>query len=55
MPQNIHRFDFDDAGNLRHYINEELRATVPPEAIPDYQETWPDAPGSKTKLAKASK
>ena len=38
------RFEFDTAGNLRHFIADELRATVAPDNIASYQESQPDAP-----------
>lgn len=38
------RYDFDSAGNLLHFIHDELRATVAPENIPAYRESQPDAP-----------
>lgn len=42
----MNTYEFDDQGNLKHFINEELRATVPESSISVYRESWPDAPGA---------
>jgi hypothetical protein len=38
------RFEFDAAGTLRHFIDDELRAVVAADQIASYQESQPDAP-----------
>lgn len=42
----MHRFEFDAAGTLRHYIADELRATVAAEHVAAYHECQPDAPAA---------
>lgn len=42
----MNNFQFDGKGNLLHFINDELRATVPESSIVEYQESWPDAPSA---------
>jgi hypothetical protein len=37
-----HRFVKNDEGAIEHYINNVLRATVPPEGWDDYAAQWPD-------------
>lgn len=45
----MQRFEFDANGNLLHFVNDELRATVPADAIAAYRETYPDAPAKPAK------
>jgi hypothetical protein len=52
---NNDRFEFDTAGNLRHFIADELRATVAPDNIASYQESQPDAPAAPAKPKKGAK
>lgn len=52
---NNDRFEFDAAGNLRHFIADELRATVAPDNIASYQESQPDAPAAPAKAKKGAK
>ena len=40
----MNRYEYDEAGTLRHYINEELRAIVPPESVAEYRAIYDDAP-----------
>lgn len=49
------RFEFDAAGNLRHFIADELRAVVAPEQIASYQESQPAAPAAPAKPKKGAK
>lgn len=49
------RFEFDTAGNLRHFIQDELRAIVAPDNIAAYQEAYPDAPAAPAKPKKGAK
>jgi len=46
----MNRYEFDSKGNLLHFINDELRATVPVDSVPDYRESWPDAPSAPVVL-----
>lgn len=39
----MHRFDATEDGQLAHYTDEALRATVPPEGWDDYARAWPAA------------
>jgi len=48
------RFEFDAAGNLRHFIADELRAVVAPDQIASYQESQPDAPSAPAKKKKGA-
>jgi hypothetical protein len=45
----MNRFEFDQNGNLLHFINDELRATVPAAGIAEYRKTYPDAPAKAPK------
>jgi hypothetical protein len=38
-----HRFTSNDKGELVHFVETELRATVPPEGWDDYVKYWPSA------------
>lgn len=38
----MHTFEAAPDGQLLHYINGQLRATVPPEGFEGYVESWPD-------------
>lgn len=40
----MNEFEYDAQGNLRHYINGELRAIVPPAGLNDYHDVYPDVP-----------
>lgn len=40
----MHTFNFDQNGNLQHFIGGELRAVIAPEHIAGYKEFFPDAP-----------
>lgn len=42
----MNHYEYDAHGNLRHYINGELRATVPPAGLDDYRAAFPDAPAA---------
>lgn len=42
------RFEFDAAGTLRHFVNDELRATVAAEHVAAYRESQPDVPEAST-------
>jgi hypothetical protein len=39
----IHTFATSQDGQLRHFIDDKLRATVPPEGWSDYCKEYPDA------------
>lgn len=44
LPQIVpHSFETADDGCLRHFIDGQLRAIVPPQGQDDYLKTWPDA------------
>ncbi len=38
-----HRYSASEKGELLHYIDEQLRATVPPEGWDDYVKYWPQS------------
>jgi len=38
-----HRYSASSDGQLQHFIDGELRATVPPEGWDDYVQHWPEA------------
>jgi hypothetical protein len=38
-----HRFEASPRGELLHFTNEQLRATVPPEGMEEYCRLWPMA------------
>ena len=38
-----HRFEATRHGQLAHYTDDQLRATVPPEGWDDYLAAWPEA------------
>lgn len=40
----MNRYEFNDRGFLLHYINDELRATVPASSLDEYRLEWPDVP-----------
>lgn len=37
----VHRFTRGADGQLEHWIDGDLRATVPPEGMRDYAQSWP--------------
>lgn len=37
----MHTFQINANGELEHFTDEQLRATVPPEGWESYVETWP--------------
>jgi MinD superfamily P-loop ATPase len=45
FPLNLanHRFSANNKGELVHYVEGEIRATVPPEGWDDYVKYWPSA------------
>lgn len=40
----MNRFEFDEAGNLQHFLDDELRATVKAEHVDDYRAEVPECP-----------
>lgn len=39
----MHRFEATKDGQLAHYTDDQLRATIPPAGWADYAEQWPNA------------
>ncbi|MDD5328903.1 MAG: hypothetical protein PHX38_02785 [Sulfuricella sp.] len=44
----MNKFVYDDKGNVFHYINDELRASVPAAHVDEYRAIWPDCPAPPT-------
>ncbi|HYS77051.1 MAG TPA: hypothetical protein VEM38_13235 [Burkholderiales bacterium] len=50
-----HRFEATKDGQLAHFTDDQLRATVPPEGWDDYLAAWPEAQPIVDRLRNPSK
>lgn len=48
----MHEFKASKDGQLQHFTDDQLRATIPPEGWDDYAAKWPAAQGVIDQLRK---